>query len=174
MDSILLLIAQILGVVIITIDVIGMTKLTTGKVYLFNGISNGLAVIQYLVLGAWTGALCCLIAVLRNIVFSRHKNKVPLYILIIYIVIAVALNITFIHSWIDIIPIINIVIYAIALWTKNIMNIKVVGLATCVDGVVYDYSKQAYVTVIKEVLDGVIAIRCIYLLIKENKKKRTK
>lgn len=174
MNNIILIIAQVLGVIILIVDIYGMTKLTTEKVYLFNALGNGLAVIQYLLLGAWTGALCCLIAVLRNIVFSKYKDKVPLSFLLIYILIVILFNFSLIHSWVDLIPLINIIIYAIALWTKNIINIKVVGFATCIDGVIYDYSKRAYVTIIKELLDGIIAIRCIYLLIKDNKKKRTK
>ena len=169
MNNILLIIAQVIGFLVIAVDIVCMSQLTTKKVYLYNALGNALVTLQYLVLGAWTGALCSLIAVLRNIVFSRYKNNIPLYILIIYIIIVLILNIPFANSIVDMIPIINIIIYAIALWTKKIMNIKMIGLVTCIDGVIYDYNKRAYVTIFREIIDGIIAIRCIYILIKNKK-----
>ena len=51
------------------------------------------------------------------------------------------------------------------------MNIKVIGLITCIDGVVYDFINGAYVSVLNQVIDGIVGIRCIYILNKESKKK---
>lgn len=162
---------QILGALVFFLNIIGNTKLSTKKVYLYNGICNSLSVIQYCLLGAWTGALCCIIAVLRNIVFSKFKKDVPILALLIYIALVILLNYKVVNNVLDIIPIINIIIYAIALWTKKIMNIKVIGLITCIDGVVYDFINGAYVSVLNQVIDGIVGIRCIYILNKENKKK---
>ena len=164
MKTILFICAQILGALVFTINIIGNTKLTTRKVYIYNGICNGLSTIQYCLLGAWTGALCCVIALLRNIVFAKFKKKVPLYVLLIYIALVILINFKFVNNILDIIPLINIIVYAIALWTKDIMKIKVVGIFTCVIGVIYDFNNKAYVTVLNEIIDGIIGVRCVILL----------
>lgn len=172
--NIIFVTVQILGALVFLLNIIGNTKLTTKKVYIYNGVCNSLSVIQYCLLGAWTGALCCIIAVIRNIVFSKFKKDVPVSALLIYIALVILLNYKVVNNVLDIIPIINIIIYAIALWSKNIMNIKIVGLITCIDGVVYDFINGAYVSVLNQAIDGVIGVRCIYLLNKENKKKKKK
>lgn len=165
---------QILGALVFILNIIGNTKLSTKKVFVYNGVCNSLSVIQYSLLGSWTGALCCIIAVIRNIVFSKFKKDVPLIVILIYIVLVLLLNYRLVHSFLDIIPIVNIIIYAIALWTKKIMNIKIIGVFTCINGVFYDFINEAYVTVLNEFIDGIIGIRCIYILNKENNKKSKK
>ncbi len=166
------IIAQVFGLLVFIFNIIGHTKLTTKKVYIYNGICNSLSAVQYVLLGALSGALCCLIAILRNIVFYKYKNKVPIYILLIYISLVILLNFNFVHNVLDIIPIINVIIYAIALFTKDIMNIKVTGVFTCLLGIIYDFTNKAYVTVLNEIIDGIIGIRCINILRKNEKYKR--
>ena len=94
--------------------------------------------------------------------------------MLIYIAIVILLNYKLVHTPLDIVPIVNIIIYAIALWTKKIMNIKVIGVFTCIDGVVYDFINGAYMTVLNEIIDGIVGVRCIYLLNQEKKKKSKK
>lgn len=172
--NVVFVIVQILGALVFLLNIYGNTKLSTKKVYIYNGICNGLSVIQYCLLGAWSGALCCIIAVVRNIVFSKFKKNVPVYILLIYIVLVILLNYKIVNGPLDVIPIINIIVYAIALWTKKIMNIKVIGLLTCIDGVFYDFINGAYVSVLNQVIDGIVGVRCIYILNKESKTKKKK
>ena len=167
----LFIIAQVLGVVIFIINTYGLTKLTTSKVSFYNGLANGLSSIQYLLLGAYSGALCCIIATLRNIVFSRYKKKIPLYILLIYIFIVILLNYKLIHNILDIIPIFNIIVFAIMLWTKDIWNIKVFGVLSCVDGIVYNICEGAYSSILSDLIAGIIGIRCLVLLYKKDNHK---
>jgi hypothetical protein len=54
------------------------------------------------------------------------------------------------------------------------MNIKVIGLLTCIDGVFYDFINGAYVSVLNQVIDGIVGVRCIYILNKESKTKKKK
>ena len=168
--DVLFICAQIIGGLVFLLNIICHAKLTTKKVYIYNGIINGLCTVQYCLLSAWSGALCCFIALIRNIVFSKYKNKVPLYVLIIYILVVILLNYKLVHNILDIIPIINIIIYAIGLWTKDIMKIKKIGFFTCLIGIIYDFNKKAYVTVLNEIIDGIIGIRCIFILKKKNGK----
>lgn len=168
--SLVFVIAQILGVIIFIINVYGETKLTTSNVAFYNGLANGLSSIQYFLLGAYSGALCCLIATIRNIVYERYKKKIPLSILLIYIAIVILLNYKLIYSALDIIPIVNIILFAITLWTKDIYNIKVFGILSCIDGSVYNYRKGAYTSILSDIIIGIIGINCLFRL---NKKKKS-
>jgi len=168
------IVVQILGALVFVLNIIGNTKLSTKKVYAYNAICNGLGIVQYALLGAWTGVLCCFIAVARNFIFSKFKKNVPIIILLIYIVLVILLNYKLVQKPLDIVPIVNIIIYAVALWTKDIMKIKIIGVFTCIDGVVYDFTNGAYMTVLNEIIDGIVGIRCIYLLKKEKNKKKNK
>ncbi|MCR5223659.1 MAG: YgjV family protein [Bacilli bacterium] len=161
------IIAQVFGVCIFILNIITFSYKETNKVLLFNGLANALSIIQYILLGAYTGALCCTIAVTRNVIFSKFKDKVPVIYLIIYVVLVIIINASFVKSIIDIIPIINIIIFAIALWTKKIKLIKVVGIFTCVDGVFYDFVKKAYTSIINEVIDGVVGVICLLRIKKD-------
>ena len=163
------ILAQILGALTFIVNIVGSTKMTTEKVFKYNYICNFVVAAQYTLLGAWAGAMCCFVAVLRNFVFNRYKERAPLYILITYIIITIACNYQFIKSPLDIIPVANVIIYAIALWSKDIMKIKAIGVYTCISGFFYDFNNRAYVTVLNEIIDGVVGIRCIHLLKKRKK-----
>lgn len=91
----------------------------------------------------------------------------PFVVLAIYIIIVLLINYKLVNNVIDIIPIINIIIYAIALWTKKIRNIKVVGIITCITGVVYDLTNKAYITVLNEIIDGIVGIISLGVLLKK-------
>lgn len=171
MDKILFFIAQALGICSFTTTIISSAKNSTDKVLFYNGLGNLLASLQYLLLGGYTGALCCIIAVIRNIVFSKYKDKVPVYILIIYLVLVLIINYPLIHGFIDILPVFNIMIYAIALWTKNIVVIKVAYLSTFTTGIIYDFNKKAYTSMLTQVIDGIVGTTSLIILLKKKKKK---
>ena len=163
------LLAQILGIIGFILAVVGSNELTTKKVFKYNILCNIFYTIQYALLGGYSGAICCFIAIIRDIIFSRFKKKIPLYLLLIYIVIVILINYSFIHNVFDIIPVLNIIAFAIALWSKDILNIKIIGAFTCFLGVIYDFKEKAFTTIIKEIIDGLVGLRSIIILKKRKK-----
>lgn len=171
MNNTLFIIAQILGVLSFISAIISSAKTSTDKVLFYNGLGNTIASVQYLLLGGYTGALCCIIAAVRNIVFAKFKDKVPLHVLVFYLIVVVLINFPLVHSIIDVLPIFNIMIYAIALWTKKILTIKVGALSTFVTGILYDFSNKAYTSMLTQVIDGVVGTVSLIIVLKEKKKK---
>ena len=165
-----LIIAQVFGVLVFIAGILSYYKNDTKEVLVFNGISNTLCAIQYIFLGAYTGALCCIIATIRNIVFSRFKKDIPVIYLILFIVILILTNFKLVNNVIDVIPIINVFIYSIALWTKDIISIKKISLIACIDGVVYNSYKSAYIGVLYEIVFAVAVVKSYRELRKEQKK----
>ena len=146
------IVAQIFGVLVFITGILSYYKNDTKEVFIYNGMSNTLCGLQYLFLGAYTGALCCIIATVRNIIFSMFKKDIPIIYLIVFIVILLLTNFKLINNVVDIIPIINVFIYSIALWTKDIISIKKISLIACIDGVVFNLYKAAYIGVIYEIV----------------------
>lgn len=165
-----IIVAQIFGILVLFTGILSYYKTSTKEVLIYNAITNGLSALQYVFLGAYTGAVCLLIAIIRNIVFSLFKKDIPLIYLIIFIVVLILTNFKLVHSVIDIIPIINVFIYTIALWTKDIMSIKKIGLIACIDGVVFNLYKHAYTGVLYEIVFSYTVVKSYRELRKEQKK----
>ena len=164
------IIAQIFGVLVFITGILSYYKNDTKEVIIFNGLSNTLCGIQYLFLGAYTGALCCFIATARNIVFSRFKKDIPVFYLILFIAILLLANFKLVNSVIDVIPIINVFIYTISLWTKDIFSIKKISLIACIDGVVFNLYKGAYIGVVYEIVFACAVVKSYRELRKAEKK----
>lgn len=168
--SIPFILAQILGIIIFITGVISYSKKETKQVYFYNGITNGLLVIQYVLLGAYTGAISCLMATIRNVILIYYKKRIPISYLVIYLIISVLINVYFVKSFIDIIPIFNIVIFSIALWSKNIRHIKITGIMTCTNGIIFNAYKNAYTSILYEFICGLAGVNAL-IEINRSKKK---
>lgn len=165
-----LILAQVFGVLVFITGFLSYKKNDTKEVIIYNGLANGFCAIQYMLLGAYTGVLCLVIAVIRNIIFSRFKKDIPVIYLVLFIIILIITNFKLVGSPIDIIPIINVFLYTIALWTKDIISIKKISLLACIDGVVFNLYKQAYIGVIYEIVFAYAVVKSYRELRKEQKK----
>ena len=111
----------------------------------FNAIYNLLNGVQYLLLGAITGAISSFITVLRNVIFYRYKKRAPLAVLLVFFIIVIAINLGSVDSWIAMLPILFVVIYSTALYIGNVFWIKIAVIVVCGLEIIYDYVVGAYV-----------------------------
>lgn len=166
------IIAQIFGVFAFFTGILSYYRNNAKEVIFYNGLCNFFCCIQYMFLGAYTGALCCIIATTRNIVFSRFKKDIPLIYLVLFLIVLILTNFKLVNSVIDVIPIINVFLYSIALWTKDIFSIKKMSFVACVDGVIYNIFKGAYVGILYETVFGIAVVKSYLELIKEKRLKK--
>ena len=149
---ILIIIAQIFGLLSFIFNFTSTQKAEKNQILLFNGLANMMSSFQYFALGAYSGAISTIIATLRNVVFSRFKDKVPVYILVIYLVIAISLNLGNIINIISIIPILNICTYGIAICQKDVGVLKIIVITNGALGIIYDAYNLAIVGVCSQLL----------------------
>lgn len=149
---ILIIIAQIFGLLSFIFNFTSTQKAEKNQILLFNGLANMMSSFQYFALGAYSGAISTIIATLRNVVFSRFKDKVPVYILVIYLVIAISLNLGNITNIISIIPILNICTYGIAICQKDVAVLKIIVITNGALGIIYDAYNLAIVGVCSQLL----------------------
>lgn len=170
------LIAQIIAVAIILANIIANQQTKKKNLLILNGLSNVLSATQYILLGAYTGCISCLVAVLRNIIFASFKNKkIPFYVLLIYWCIAILMNYKFINGLLSIIPVFNICLYGFAIWQNDMKVQKKSSILIDILAIIYDYTNKAYVVILNEALDMISSyIAYIRIKLEEEKKKKRK
>lgn len=141
----------------------------TKKVFLYNGISNLLCAIQYFLLNAISGGITSIIAIFRNLIFYKYKEKVTVKELLMYFLILILLSIYSINGIISVIPVLLVIIYSTALYTKNIYTIKYAVLITCVLEIIYDAVYKAYAGIFVCILDIILVSISLYKLKKQTK-----
>lgn len=137
--------AQVDRLVSFIFDSISAKSTNNKSITVYNGFANLFLSISYLFLNAITGAICSFIALLRNIVFYKYKNKLPIIVLFLYFAIIILLNIGQIHILIDIIPLVLVIIFGTALYYQNYLGLKIAGIITSFLEIIYDYYYHSYV-----------------------------
>ena len=139
-----LIVANIIRIIAAVFDIMAASTTETKKIYLYNGIYNFLLGVQYYILNAISGAISSFVAILRNIIFHRHR-KYSIYALIPYLIFVVVINIPAYEGIISTLPIIMVFMYTIAIYRVKIMEIKYVSIITCALEIIYDIYYHAYI-----------------------------
>ncbi len=130
----------------------------TRKIYVFNGISNFLSSVQYYLLGAISGAVSSMAAILRNIIFYKSGDKKPIVALIIYLVFICLLNIPTYDGIISLLPTLMVITYTIAIYNKDIVKIKYAIIVAMSLEIIYDIHYYAYVGLVVSIIDIIVVI----------------
>lgn len=150
------IIAQLIGLIIVILSLIGLQQKSGEKFLFYQIIISILYVLQYLLLGAITGALICTIAIIRCIIFWKYKKenkKTPIYFLILFIILSIISSIITSTSIFDYILTIGTIIFTYALWQDN-MKIMRAGSIICVlSYIVYNLIFKAYTAIILDAID---------------------
>lgn len=162
----LFILAQLCGIITLVLTVIAIQFKSKEKIVICNIFANAFASIQYLLLGASTGAVISILNTIRDMVFYIFKKKEikPSFIVLI-IFLAIALISGFI-SWqniYSIIPIIVTIIYTYGLWQDNI---KVIRISTVIIGfgwAIYDVVVKAYVGALQVTCQCLLALIALYI-----------
>lgn len=139
------IIAQVTRLISFIFDSISAKSNTNKNITLYNGIANVFLGVSYLALNALTGAICSFIAIFRNIVFYKYKNKLPFIILLLYFLVIFLLSYNQIHILVDVIPLLLVIIFGTALYYQNYIGLKMAGIITSLLEIIYDYYYHSYV-----------------------------
>lgn len=139
------------------------------RIFIYNGFDNFFCMIQYLLLGAYTGGIVCGLTIIRNILFYRFK-KPPIIILLLFLLGVYICNYFVLSEWYTYLPMAMGTFYSIALYTKKVKNIKYASILTCSIEIIYDYNVKAYLGMIL----CVVSIICAIISLKKLDKKKNK
>jgi len=168
-----IIIAQIIRVFGSIIGLISDKATDPKKIYFYNGIFNILCAILYFLLNAITGAITSILAIFRNILFYKYGKKLPLMVLIIYLLITTILNLTVYEGIVSLIPIVLVTIYTIGLYLNNIKKFKICCIIVNILEIFYDFFYSAYVGIFFCIVAIILLIISLNK-IKKRKRKRLK
>lgn len=165
-----IIMAQLFSLAGLILSVYSTQQEAKNKIMLFNSLSNAACCIQYLLLGALTGAISSIIATSRNIIFKRFNDKVPIYILLIYYIVTLLLNYNAFNGIISFIPVFNIMLYGYGIWQNDIKFLKIIIIIVSVTGFIYDIVNLAFVSCFSQSITLTAAVVGYIKTIKLNEK----
>lgn len=172
------ILSQLFGVLGITTLFLSVQYNNKKQILGFQILANLFYAIQYLFLNAIPAALMSFVSLLRCIVFftfERKNKKVPIYVLVIFILLIIVFAIFLNYGIIGFFPVVCTLLYTIGIWQKNLNFFRIITLITACFWIGYNLFVSAYSSLIGnvfEVLTSLIAIYRFNLKESENKKER--
>ena len=119
--NIVYVISQVAGFIAFILSLIAYHRKKKSEIFQTMMVANVLDIIHYILLGAYSGCITKVIALVRNeIIIVKEKNKVLIAMFIIYLVSGI-LTYKNIYS---ILPIIAAIIYLYFVWNGNELKVK--------------------------------------------------
>ena len=147
--------AQIFGLLGATSMLLSSWQKTRKKVLSFLIFDSLFYFIQYILLGALSGAFTNIIGLIRTIIFrykenNKHlQNKIILYIIILmYLIIGIYTY----DGIISIFPVIVSILYSVVLWQNNVKKIRIGTSLMLLSWLIYNVSVSAYIGAIVETI----------------------
>jgi len=142
---------------------------TTKKICLIQALAGVFFFLQFMVLGAYTGAVLNLLSLVRSLVYGSGKKWVqhPLCP-IIFALLNAAVTAIFWQGWADLLPCCAIIIACFSLVLKNAQAARALSLPASPLWLAYDIYTGAYINIVNEVL---VIISILSALIRYRKKK---
>ena len=106
-------------------------------------------IIQYVLLGAYTGCLISLLGAMRAYAFKKKSNKI---FLILFITLYIIASILTFNTYISFLPLFAAIIYTLVVWNKEEKNIRFFSIFVFMLWMIYDILVKAYVSSITDVI----------------------
>ena len=119
------------------------------QILFFQVLDSSFDILQYFLLGAYTGSLISLLGATRAYTFSKTNNK--FFLALFLLLYTIASIITF-NGLISIIPLVAALIYTIVTWNKKEKNIRLFSILVFILWFIYDILVKAYVSSITDII----------------------
>lgn len=158
----MVIVSYIFGVIAIICLLISFQINDKNVLFKYQIMSSFASFFQYLLIGGLMGALMNLVAGIRNIVFKRYDGRIPLFILIIFIVLITFLSMISFNDNISLLPMLAVLNYSYALWTLDLRLIRIVDVFACILFLIYDANIFSVTGFIKHFFEFVFCLSSIY------------
>lgn len=147
----LLILSQIIGLAAVGLYLLSYQLKRRKQIVWVTCISNALYVTQYILLGAFSGAIMDFLSTVSSFLAAKKndhpfaKYKKPLTLINMLTIIVVGLISAFVQrDWIELIPVAGALLQTGGLWCDNEQTIRKFGLASAPFWLVYNFISQAY------------------------------
>lgn len=118
------------------------------QILFFQILDSSFDILQYFLLGAYTGSLISLLGATRAYTFSKTNNS---FFLILFLMLYTISSLITYNGFISIIPLLAALIYTIVTWNKKEKNIRLFSILIFILWFIYDILVKAYVSSITDV-----------------------
>lgn len=149
------IIAQIFGVIGIILSVLSMQMNTKKRIMIVLLFLNLSSALNFFFLKSMSGCYICLFAVLEtfiNYLFDNKQKRVPIYIIIFYVVVNILLGLISFNSLLDILPIICALLFCASVCAQKESTIRKLMFSNQSIWLVYDIIVKAYMFSISNIL----------------------
>ncbi len=154
-----IIIPQIIGLLAVTIFLLSYQQKKRKHIILFNIISRCLYILQYILLGAFAGAILDILGAISSVIASKKhtefikKHTVLVLISVNACIVTVGATIAIINqSWIDLFSIAGVLLHTSAFWINSEKIIRRVSLLGSPFWFIYNFLSRAYGSAIGDIL----------------------
>ena len=166
-------IAQVFGILGIIFSVLSMQMKTKKNIMIMFLCLNLASALNFLFLDSISGSLVCffgIIETLINYLFDSKNKRVPVYIIVFYVIVNIILGVSTYHSYIDILPVVCALLYCATVCVKKESDIRKLMFLNQSIWLVYDIIVKAYMFSVSNILT-IISIIIAYFRFDYKKKK---
>lgn len=145
------ILAQIIGFIAVILFLLSYQQKKRSNIILCNAISRILYIVQYLLLGAFSGAALDVLGTVSSVIagrkhtpFIKKHTKAVLITVNVCIVIAGAFIAYQKQSLLDLLPIVGVLLHTSAFWINDEKLIRRVSLLGSPFWLVYNFASRAY------------------------------
>ena len=118
------------------------------QILFFQVLDSSFDILQYFLLGAYTGSLISLLGATRAYTFSKTNNR---FFLILFLILYTISSLITYNGFMSIIPLIAALTYTIVTWNKIEKNIRLFSILVFILWFIYDIFVKAYVSSITDI-----------------------
>ena len=169
------LFAQIVGYIAVVIFLLSYLQKTRMRIIGFNLTSRVLYILQYLLLGAFEGAVLDVLGAISSLIASKKNSglvkRFALPILILLDVSMIVAGVLLYENIFSILPVLGVLFHTTAFWIDDERVIRAVSLIGSPFWLIYNFVSRAYGSAIG---DGLTIGAIIIAMVKYRKKKEQK
>lgn len=156
---------QSIGVVALIFSILAWNARTRKNILYLQGVNVGLFIFQYILLGAYTGAVVQCITLSRNLVFAKKGEKKwadnPLWPFI-FMALAIITLVIFWQGWVSIFPVIGVIIGTYGMSKDQPKTMRRYILSTALVWIPYDLLVHSYSGFVNDIISYVALIIGMY------------
>lgn len=153
------IIPQIIGFIAVITFLLSYQQKKRNNIILFNTISRCLYILQYILLGAFSGAILDILGAISSVVAGQKdkpfilRNLKLLLVLINFIIVISGMIIALVNnSLLDLLPVAGVLLHTSAFWISDEKIIRRVSLLGSPFWFVYNFLSHAYGSAIGDIL----------------------
>lgn len=148
-------------------------------ILIFNFAGNFLVAINYLIVGgsdAAVGTAICLVACVQvfiNAYFAKKEKKVPVWLLVVYLVVFLAVNVLNYNAWFDLLALTAAVCYVFSISQQKPKVYRILYCANSALWILYDFMAGVYQNLATHIALTVFTLVSMYIYDKKEEKQQS-